>query len=49
MQAKAAPTGGYTTYFLATWLAYHQVLAEFSHAPEHWMDQQIVPELRNSE
>lgn len=44
-QAKARPTGGYTTYFLTTWLSYHQVLAEFSCSPEHWKSQQIVPEL----
>jgi hypothetical protein len=44
-QAKAVPTGGHTTYFLTTWLAYHQVLAEFSHPPEHWKGIQIIPEL----
>ena len=44
-QAKARPTGGHTTYFLTTWLSYHQVLAEFSRTPEHWKNQQVVPEL----
>ncbi|KAG0645072.1 L-arabinose-responsive transcription regulator ARA1 [Hyphodiscus hymeniophilus] len=44
-QAKEFPTGGHTTYFLTTWLAYHQVLADFSYTPELHKHLKTTPQL----
>lgn len=34
-----------TAYFLTSWLAYHKILSEFSHIPEHSYNEYTIPEL----